>query len=47
MNFWGGQRETFTFDQFRTASIMLRENIAHIVIDHDRWRSYGPAKGAS
>jgi hypothetical protein len=44
MNFLGGQRETFTFRQFRTASIIHRGNIDHIVIDRDRLRSYGPAK---
>jgi hypothetical protein len=40
----GGQRETFTFLHFRTASIILRSNIAHILIDHDWLRSYRPTK---
>jgi len=27
MKFFDGQRETFIFDQYRTASIILRSNI--------------------
>jgi len=39
MNFSDGQRETFMIRHFRTASIMLHGNTAHIVIDRDRLRS--------